>query len=54
MTSQDLRSLRQSAKLSQERAADLLGISPRHYKRLEAGTVTIRESLARLIAHTLT
>ena len=53
MTNTELRTLRQAAKLSQERAAEALGLSPRHYKRLEAGTIDIRESVARLAALSL-
>lgn len=54
MDKASLRAMRLSRGLSQERLADRLGLSPRHYKRLESGATPIRETLARLILHELT
>ena len=54
MTREQLRAMRLAHGLTQESLADKLGLSPRHYKRLEGGATPIRESLARLIAHELT
>ena len=54
MDKASLRALRLSRGLSQERLAERLGLSPRHYKRLESGATPIRETLSRLIVHELT
>lgn len=54
MDKEGLRALRLARGLTQEAIADRIGLSPRHYKRLESGTTPIRETLARLIAHELT
>lgn len=54
MDRQGLRALRLARGLTQESMADRIGLSPRHYKRLESGATPIRETLARLIAHELT
>ena len=54
MDKASLRAMRLARGLSQERLADRLGLSPRHYKRLESGATPIRETLARLILHELT
>lgn len=54
MDKESLRALRLSRGLSQESMADRIGLSPRHYKRLESGATPIRETLARLIVHELT
>lgn len=54
MTKEQLRAMRIANGLTQESIADRLGLSPRHYKRLESGATPIRETLARLIMHELT
>ena len=54
MDKQSLRALRLAKGLTQESMADRIGLSPRHYKRLESGATPIRETLARLIVHELT
>jgi transcriptional regulator with XRE-family HTH domain len=54
MTKEQLRAMRLANGLTQESIADKLGLSPRHYKRLESGATPIRETLARLIMHELT
>lgn len=54
MDKASLRALRLARGLTQESMADRIGLSPRHYKRLESGATPIRETLARLIAHELT
>lgn len=54
MTKEQLRAMRLANGLTQESMADKLGLSPRHYKRLESGATPIRETLARLIVHELT
>ena len=54
MDKQSLRAMRLARGLTQEAIADRIGLSPRHYKRLESGATPIREALARLIAHELT
>lgn len=54
MDKQSLRAMRLAKGLTQESMADRIGLSPRHYKRLESGATPIRETLARLIAHELT
>lgn len=41
---------RQARALTQEQAAFLLGISPRHIGRLEAGTRRLTPTLERLLA----
>lgn len=54
MTKEQLRAMRLANGLTQEALADKLGLSPRHYKRLESGATPIRETLARLLMHELT
>ena len=54
MDKESLRAMRLARGLTQESIAERLGLSPRHYKRLESGATPIRETLARLIAHELT
>ena len=54
MNKQSLRAMRLAKGLTQEAIADRIGLSPRHYKRLESGATPIRETLARLIVHELT
>jgi transcriptional regulator with XRE-family HTH domain len=44
-----LRQWRKERKLTQEQAAYVLGISPRHIGRLEAGTRRLTPTLERLI-----
>ena len=46
----NLRQWRKAHNLTQERAAFELGISPRHWQRLEAGTNRLTPTLERLIA----
>lgn len=48
MNHENLRQWRASRGLTQERASEQLGISTRHYKRLESGS-PITETLQRLI-----
>jgi transcriptional regulator with XRE-family HTH domain len=45
-----LKEWRKARKLTQEQAAYLLGISPRHIGRLEAGTRRLTPTLERLMA----
>jgi transcriptional regulator with XRE-family HTH domain len=45
-----LRQWRKERKLTQEQAADRLGIGPRHVQRIEAGTRRLTPTLARLLA----
>jgi DNA-binding XRE family transcriptional regulator len=45
----DLKQWRKERKLTQEKAAQALGLSYRHYQRLEAGHSPIRETLEILI-----
>lgn len=54
MHKETLRAMRLANGLTQESMADKLGLSPRHYKRLESGATPIRETLARLVMHELT
>ncbi len=54
MNKEQLRAMRLANGLTQESIAERLGLSPRHYKRLESGATPIRETLARLIMHELT
>ena len=54
MDKESLLAMRLARGLTQESMADRIGLSPRHYKRLESGATPIRETLARLIAHELT
>lgn len=54
MTKEQLRAMRIANGLTQESIADKLGLSPRHYKRLESGATRISESLARLAQYELT
>ncbi len=54
MHKESLRAMRLARGLTQESMADRIGLSPRHYKRLESGKTPIRETLARLIVHELT
>lgn len=44
-----LRQWRKERKLTQEQAADRLGIGPRHVQRIEAGTRRLTPTLERLI-----
>lgn len=53
MTNEQLRHARRDNGLTQETMAERLGISTRHYKRLESGASPIRESIARLARHEL-
>jgi transcriptional regulator with XRE-family HTH domain len=48
MTSQ-LKQWRKDRALTQEQAADRLGIGPRHIQRIEAGTRRLTPTLERLI-----
>ena len=54
MDKESLLAMRLARGLTQESMADRIGLSPRHYKRLESGATPIRETLARLIVHELT
>lgn len=45
----DLKQWRKERNLTQEKAAQALGLSHRHYQRLEAGHSPIRETLEILI-----
>lgn len=54
MNKEQLRAMRIASGLTQESIADRLGLSPRHYKRLESGATRISESLARLVQYELT
>lgn len=44
-----LRQWRKARNLTQEKAADILGIGPRHIQRIEAGTRRLTPTLERLI-----
>ena len=44
-----LRQWRKARNLTQEKAADMLGIGPRHIQRIEAGTRRLTPTLERLI-----
>jgi len=46
----DLKQWRKARALTQEQAAQALGISPRHMQRLEAGHRRITQTLERLLA----
>ena len=54
MHREQLRQARIASGLTQEAMAYRLGLSPRHYKRLESGATPISESLARLAQYELT
>jgi len=54
MHKEQLRQARIAGGLTQEAMAYRLGLSPRHYKRLESGATRISESLARLVQYELT
>jgi len=54
MHKEQLRQARIASGLTQETMAYRLGLSPRHYKRLESGATRISESLARLAQYELT
>jgi transcriptional regulator with XRE-family HTH domain len=45
----DLKAWRKKRNLTQEKAADILGIGPRHIQRIEAGTRRLTPTLERLI-----
>lgn len=45
----ELRQWRKARNLTQEKAADILGIGPRHIQRIEAGTRRLTPTLERLI-----
>jgi transcriptional regulator with XRE-family HTH domain len=45
----DLKAWRKARALTQEQAADMLGITPRQVQRLEAGHNKLTPSLARLL-----
>jgi transcriptional regulator with XRE-family HTH domain len=46
----DLKQWRKDRNLTQEQAADRLGIGPRHVQRIEAGTRRLTPTLERLLA----
>jgi transcriptional regulator with XRE-family HTH domain len=46
----DVKEWRKARKLTQEQAAYLLGIGPRHVQRIEAGTRRLTPTLERLLA----
>lgn len=45
----DVKAWRKARNITQEKAAELLGISPRHVQRLEAGNRRITPTLERLM-----
>ena len=47
--SANLKQWRKARNLTQEKAADILGIGPRHIQRIEAGTRRLTPTLERLI-----
>lgn len=51
MSPQQIRKARLGLGLTQETMAERIGLSPRHYKRLESGATPVSESLARLVAY---
>jgi transcriptional regulator with XRE-family HTH domain len=46
----ELKQWRKERKLTQEQAAERLGIGPRHVQRIEAGTRRLTPTLERLLA----
>jgi len=53
MTGEELRALRVEKGLTQEKAAQLLGYSVGHYRRMETGRSVILERVAAFIRHRL-
>lgn len=51
MNANAIRQARLSLGLTQERMAERLGLSPRHYKRLESGATPVSASLSRLVQY---
>ena len=45
----ELKQWRKARNLTQEKAADILGIGPRHIQRIEAGSRRLTPTLERLI-----
>jgi transcriptional regulator with XRE-family HTH domain len=45
----DVKAWRKARNLTQEKAADILGISPRHMQRLEAGDRRLTQTMAKLM-----
>jgi len=46
----DIKAWRKARKITQEQAADILGVSPRQIQRLEAGTNRLTPTLVKLMA----
>lgn len=51
MNASAIRQARLGLGLTQESMAERLGLSVRHYKRLESGATPVSQSLARLVAY---